>query len=90
MLKERQALEDIIIVAWNNPRKRLDMLHSMKQELDAPDPEQEEKEREFMFKLPPPTLGQVDAEWVAAYLNKRYHLLTESLLGEIKAADIQH
>ena len=41
--KERQAFEDILTVAWNTPRKRLDMLHAMKLELEAPDPEQEDK-----------------------------------------------
>ena len=90
LLKERQALEDIITVAWHNPRKRLDMLHAMKLELEAPDPDQEDQQREFTFKVPPPTLGQVDAEWVAAYLTQRYPLLSESILGKIKAADIHN
>ena len=90
LLKERQALEDIITVAWHNPRKRLDMLHAMKLELEAPDPDVEEKEREFTFKVAPPTLGQVDSEWVAAYLTQRYPLLSESMLGKIKAADIHN
>ena len=41
-----------------------------------------------MFKVPPPTLGQVEEGWVAGYWKGKHQLLTYEVLGAIKASDI--
>ena len=87
LFRERQAFEDIVNLAWSHPNKRLEMLASMKLDLEAPETKLLESQG-FMFKVPPPTLGQVDDQWVAGYLKDRYEALTDEVLGAIEAADI--
>ena len=86
--KERTAFVNILNLAWSYPRKRLDMLAAMNMELEAPEPDALDAQESFTFKVPPPTLGQVCDQWVAGYLHGKYPILTEEVLGMIKAADI--
>ena len=86
LLKEDNALKEIIQLAWSNPSKRLSFLADMKLELES---EQDDvaARPDTMFAVAPQTLGHVCIEWVAGFLQDTWPLLSDTVLGLIRAAD---
>ena len=66
LLKERNALQEIIQLAWDHPSHRHSFLADMKLDLETEASASANMHSDIMFRTALPILGQVDVEWAAS------------------------